>query len=216
MPTPSIYAKFDRPLDSNQEQALIECVRAGMKAEEACWMMKFHPGRMVQHLKKDAEFYAAFKAAEEEGAQINKFELYVVLLENGRKSRIAARLAGLAGYQIVQMRKENDEFDLRVREADAIAHEALETEAYRRAVDGSDTLLIFMLKAGDPAKYRETQRHVDEDKEPPTDAIEKFEHAQRIVFALRLAASGEAAGHRPGNEQDHRKSPVDPAGGPAD
>lgn len=67
----------------------------------------------------------------------------------------------------------DDEFAAAFREAEIEATETMEAEAYRRAVDGtmkpvfhqgvqcgtvqeySDTLLIFMLKARNPEKYRE-------------------------------------------------------------
>jgi hypothetical protein len=39
------------------------------------------------------------------------------------------------------------------------AADSLEAEAVRRARAGSDTLLIFLLKAVRPEKYRETTRH---------------------------------------------------------
>lgn len=35
---------------------------------------------------------------------------------------------------------------------------ALESEAWRRAINGSDLLLMFMLKAADPATYERSQR----------------------------------------------------------
>jgi hypothetical protein len=39
------------------------------------------------------------------------------------------------------------------------ACDILEAEAWKRARDKSDLLLIFLLKAHRPAKYRETTRH---------------------------------------------------------
>lgn len=213
--TPSIYEKFDYPLTPEQESALIECVRAGMVAKHVCWMMKFHPSRLIRHLQKHPEFHKAFKAAEQEGEEVDKFQLYLILIENGRKSSVATRLAGITGRAVELKRRADDSFDIAFREAELYAHEALETEAYRRAADGSDVLLMFMLKAGDPAKYRETQRKVDEEKEAPTDELENLEHGKRIAFALRLAAPRQAEGDRPRDGQDHREPPVDTASGPA-
>jgi hypothetical protein len=42
--------------------------------------------------------------------------------------------------------------------AQVLACDSLETEAVRRAMIGSDTLMIFLLKALNPAKYREQMR----------------------------------------------------------
>lgn len=51
---------------------------------------------------------------------------------------------------------EHDEaFAAQVREAEIEAVESLEREARRRAIRGSDTLLIFLLKAARPDKYRD-------------------------------------------------------------
>jgi len=53
------------------------------------------------------------------------------------------------------------------------AVDVLEAVARRRAVQGSDTLLIFLLKAARPAKYRE--RH-------------QVEHSGRLTFVQALAS----------------------------
>jgi hypothetical protein len=52
-------------------------------------------------------------------------------------------------------RKENPEFAAQWDFALKMGMGALEDEAVKRALSGSDTLLIFLLKAHDPAKYRE-------------------------------------------------------------
>ncbi len=86
----------------------------------------------------------------------------------------AAREAGLPWRTIVYDWQElDDEFAQAFRQAEIEATETMEQEAYRRAVNGvaepvyhqgaevgavqkySDTLLIFMLKARAPEKYRD-------------------------------------------------------------
>jgi hypothetical protein len=89
----------------------------------------------------------------------------------------AARVAGVARRTIYGWQEQDDEFAAAFREAEITATEVLESEARRRAVEGvvtitpnyhrgallsetietkySDTLLIFLLKARAPDKYRE-------------------------------------------------------------
>jgi len=92
--------------------------------------------------------------------------------ETGNVSR-SARFAGISREHIYHYRKDNEAFRAEMAEAEAEALEALEFEAYRRAAVGvdkpvyykgeqcgvireySDTLLIFLLKARAPHKYRE-------------------------------------------------------------
>lgn len=93
----------------------------------------------------------------------------------------------------------DDQFAAGWREAELVATEVLETAARRRAVDGvttttpifhqgeviyeveetkySDTLLIFLLKARAPEKYRERvqMQHADADgKKLPVGAVEEY------------------------------------------
>ena len=89
----------------------------------------------------------------------------------------AARQAGVGRRTIYGWQEHDDKFAAAFREAEIIATEVLEGEARRRAVEGvvtttpnyyrgalvsetietkySDTLLIFLLKARAPEKYRE-------------------------------------------------------------
>jgi len=83
------------------------------------------------------------------------------------------RAIGLNRSTVYEWQETDDQFVHDFRQAELEATETMEAEAYRRAVDGtakpvfhqgmqcgtvqeySDTLLIFMLKARNPAKYRE-------------------------------------------------------------
>ena len=89
----------------------------------------------------------------------------------------AARIAGCSRRVVYDWQEHDDEFAMAFREAELTATETLEAEARRRAVEGvttetpiirngevvstvvetrySDTLLIFLLKARAPEKYRE-------------------------------------------------------------
>ena len=92
----------------------------------------------------------------------------------------AARTAGISRSRVYELRKEDAEFAADWQDAEETAIDALEGEARRRAYDGvdepvvyrgtistdekgqpvtvkrySDTLIIFLLKAHRPEKYRE-------------------------------------------------------------
>ena len=89
----------------------------------------------------------------------------------------AAEAAGVSRRVVYAWQERDERFSLAFNEANAIATERLEAEAWRRAVDGditetpiihqgkvvitltehkrSDTLLIFLLKARAPHKYRD-------------------------------------------------------------
>lgn len=89
----------------------------------------------------------------------------------------AAEAAGISRRVVYDWQERDQQFSLAFQEANAIATERLEAEAWRRAVDGdvnetpimhggrvittitehkrSDTLLIFLLKARAPGKYRD-------------------------------------------------------------
>jgi hypothetical protein len=67
----------------------------------------------------------------------------------------AAQRAGCERRTIYKWQEHDDEFASAFREAELQATEALEAEARTRALLGSDTLLIFLLKARAPEKYRD-------------------------------------------------------------
>lgn len=97
--------------------------------------------------------------------------------------------------EVYRWQEHDDEFAAEFQQAEIEATETMEREAYRRAVEGteepiyhqgdqvgsvrkySDTLLIFMLKARNPSKYRERvqMQHADADgKRLPLGAVEEF------------------------------------------
>lgn len=82
------------------------------------------------------------------------------LAEDGNVSR-AADLAGIQRSTAYDARHNHPEFAAEWERSLELGTSALEDEARRRALDGSDTLLIFMLKSHKPDVYRETinQKH---------------------------------------------------------
>jgi transposase-like protein len=85
----------------------------------------------------------------------------------------AARIAGIHRQRVYDWQEKDAEFGLAFNIAQSMAGDALEAEAHRRAVEGveepvfqggrqvgavrrySDTLLVLLLKATKPEKYRE-------------------------------------------------------------
>lgn len=100
----------------------------------------------------------------------------------------ACRALGLERRRVYDWQESDDQFAAAFREAEIESTERLEAEAYRRAHDGvartkrayyagevideieeleySDTLLIFLLKARRPDKYREKFVGVASDQAP--------------------------------------------------
>lgn len=73
----------------------------------------------------------------------------------------ACKAAGVPRSTVYLWREQDPEFARAMEEAKEVAIESLEAEAIRRATnadDASDLLLMFMLKAARPEKYRENQR----------------------------------------------------------
>lgn len=67
----------------------------------------------------------------------------------------AAKAAGVHRVTVYDWLEHDEQFAIEYRHAELAATESLEREAVRRAIAGSDTMLIFLLKARKPAMYRE-------------------------------------------------------------
>lgn len=98
---------------------------------------------------------------------------FLAALEETGNILASARAAKVSEAAVYRVRNERPEFEEKVKEAKQMALVKLEEEARRRAVKGtkedvfyqgvkcgekfnySDTLLIFLMKAADPEKYRE-------------------------------------------------------------
>ncbi|MBI1213988.1 MAG: hypothetical protein GC190_21205 [Alphaproteobacteria bacterium] len=110
----------------------------------------------------------------------------------GKPPGAAAAIAGYTLGLVREWRKADPEFDKRWKDADDLAIERMESEADRRAVDGtdkpvfyqgercgeireySDSLLIFRLKARRPEVYRERFEHSADPERPLTVVIKDF------------------------------------------
>lgn len=82
---------------------------------------------------------------------------YTLLSETGNVTASAAG-AGLGRTTVYEAMRTNEQIRERIEDAKEEATERLEHEARRRAVAGSDVLLIFLLKALKPAVYRDNFR----------------------------------------------------------
>lgn len=116
--------------------------------------------------------------------------IFLQTFEKTANMTISARAARVSRTTVYQWLEHNGPFALAYHQAEGIANDVLEAEAYRRAVSGvekrrviyykgdpvgeetvreySDLLLIFLMKARMPGKYRETKvlQHTGADGRP--------------------------------------------------
>lgn len=76
-------------------------------------------------------------------------------LAEGRSVADACEAVGIGRRTAYDHRQRDEGFALAWHDADERGIEELESEARKRALDGSDTMLIFLLKAKRPTVYRE-------------------------------------------------------------
>ena len=67
----------------------------------------------------------------------------------------ACRVAGIGRATAYRARQQDEAFAVAWADVEEESTETLESVAVQRAVDGSDTLMIFLLKSRRPQKYRE-------------------------------------------------------------
>jgi len=115
-----------------------------------------------------------------------------ILSESGNVSR-ACGLSGLSRSRIYEWRDRDPDFAAEWTAALQLGACALEDEAMKRAMDGSDYLLVFMLRALMPDKYRE-RRTVDVKSNITLD-LKRLprEELVRRLEALRLEQSAATA-----------------------
>lgn len=141
-------------------------------------------------------------------------EKFLTTLADGGTIAAGAKAAGVHRATAYKWRDEDPEFAAAWDEAIEQGTDALEDEAKRRAVEGvkepvfhkgeicghvqrySDTLLIFMLKARRPEKYRETVRneHTGADGGPIQTVNRELSHAERLQEIARIYGDAPAPG----------------------
>ena len=86
-------------------------------------------------------------------------ETLVAALREGLSVGGSCVVAGISRRSYYDWRAEDPEFAAECDEAMDAGTDFLEDVARQRATESSDTLLIFLLKARRPEKYRETHKH---------------------------------------------------------
>lgn len=118
---------------------------------------------------------------------MDKSEKWKILFLNAfRESGIISQALMVAGISRGQLRTALDkdaEFLEAFHDAKADAVDSLETEAVRRAKDGSDQLLMFLLKSHRPEVYRENHK---------VEVSGHFEVDHRNVLLEKLASMADA------------------------
>ena len=87
-----------------------------------------------------------------------KRKAFLKCLANGDSVQNSANVAGVARGTVYRWRQEDESFAADWDMALDSGVDRLEDEAYKRALDGSDTLLIFLLKSKRPGVYSEKLR----------------------------------------------------------
>jgi hypothetical protein len=85
--------------------------------------------------------------------------VFLRVLANSGNVRAACEAAGITRTAAYDHRERSAPFAAAWETALEDACDVLEAMARKRAMDTSDVLLIFLLKAHRPAKYRDTYRH---------------------------------------------------------
>lgn len=111
---------------------------------------------------------------------------FIETLRNTANVRYACQKAGIDRKTAYKHRDSAPEFAAQWEEALEDAIDTLEAVAQDRARKNSDTLLIFLLKAHRPDKYRENTRSLNINLTP--EQIEQMDDAQLADIERKLAA----------------------------
>jgi hypothetical protein len=87
-------------------------------------------------------------------------QMYIIGFAIRGTRKGACQLAGIP-YAVVTKWMENEEFTQALQSAVDMARDALEEELLRRAMDGSDRLLLEAVKGAKPEKYNKKQSDVN-------------------------------------------------------
>ena len=96
-------------------------------------------------------------------------EVLCAALAEGKSIGAACKAAGVARTTYYEWRESSPEFAAQADDAIEAGTDKLEDVAIERAEKSSDLLLIFMLKARRPGKYRE--RHIIEGGDKPIEVV---------------------------------------------
>lgn len=105
-------------------------------------------------------------------------ERFFEVLDDSNIIAEAARVVGVNPSTIWRRRQSDPAFAVRFEEHDEALTQKLEAEGYRRALDGSDRLIEFFLRARRPETYRERIQIDDERGLRRRREIESMDEAQ--------------------------------------
>lgn len=134
-------------------------------------------------------------------------EIWLATFRDTGNIRLACEAAGVSRSTVDRYRREDSSFAEAWAQAEEDAADHLEDAAYKRAVDGvsrrrydkdgnlvaeeqvySDTLLLALLRARRPAKFRDNQK-IELDAKLDAKVTDESKRASRIAGILGLAAS---------------------------
>lgn len=134
-------------------------VSAEQAVEQAAAFVELHAGRAVADAMRQVGIEALGgigKRPRRRGRPSNKWrEVFLENLSYGGNVTFACRKADVTRYTAYKHRAEDPKFEQAWDDAIEDSVSLLEAEARRRALNGSDRLLEFQLKALRPEKYRE-------------------------------------------------------------
>ena len=108
---------------------------------------------------------------------------------------ISAELSGISRFTHYKWLQNDPDYAEAFHEAERSAITSLEDEARKRAIGGSDTLLIFLLKGLRPERYSDRQRvtheFTNESDEALLDKLRKSDNL-RAIIAQGVGAPGTA------------------------
>src|SRR5947199_54739 len=92
------------------------------------------------------------------GTPKKKRAFFLKAFEEAAAVADAAKRAGVNRVTVYKWRESDEGFARQWADVEERSTELLEREAVRRATDGSDVLLIFLLKSRRPERYRDHHR----------------------------------------------------------
>lgn len=124
-----------------------------------------------------------------------KRESFLAALMDGESVTSAAKSIGLSRQALYRTRLGDEKFAADWDDAVECGTDCLEDEAVKRARDGSDTLLIFMLKARRPEKFKDrvANEHTGRDGGPiETREAKSLTDDELLSIALRGSTGASA------------------------
>lgn len=132
-----------------------------------------------------------------------KRELFLSVLSQGESVTAACKAVGITKPTLYSYRKQDAVFAKEWEDAIESGTDTLEDEAKRRAVDGSDTLLIFLLKGRRPAKFKDNAITYNVDYAKLTDEqisrLAAGEHPSTVLANSSPSGDGETPSPEPIN-----------------